>query len=244
MPNTATAADPGRALLRHFDALWIINLPERTDRRRETVAELARVGLAPGRDGVAFFDGIRGDAAHGFATAGAYGCFRSHLAVLEQAQAQGHRAVLVAEDDLEFRLPFAHDLDSVLAPLAGDDWDFFYPAYHYHDRFLSEGSGLLDLGDRYDIGGLHLYAVHRRILPALIASMHQRIADNRAGKPGPGYPDPHYSAFRAANPGIVTQILSPGIADQRASRSDIVPARLYDRVPGVRQAVALLRRLR
>ena len=233
----------GPALMAHFDALCIINLPDRADRRAEVNHELRRVGLAPGTLGVGFFEATRGTGPHGFASAGAHGCFLSHLAVLETALARGHRAVLVAEDDLEFILPTGHDLTALLAPLAGDRWDFFFGGYHHPKRFLIDGTGLVDLGARYSIGGAHLYGVHRRVLPDLIAHLRAHLPENRLTRPEDGHFDPILSTFRKTRPGCVTHVLSPALARQRRSRSDIQQLAFYDRVPLLRALIDSARRV-
>lgn len=236
--------ETGAALLRPFGGMEIINLAERADRRAEMTAELARVGLAPGRDGVRFHAAVRGVAANGFASAGAHGCFLSHLAILEAALHSGRRAVLIAEDDMRLVLPPPRDLAATLAPLEGDGWDFFWGGYHHPERFLGEGRGLIDLGTRFSIGGTHLYGVHRRVLPALIAAMHQLLEDNRAGVGRAQHVDLLYHHFRSGRTGTVTLVLSPALAVQRPSRSDVQPLRLVDRLPVLRSLAALARRVR
>ena len=50
-------------------------------------------------------------------------------------------------------------------------------------------------------------------------------------------PDGALTWFRRAHPEIRTLLVSPSVAGQRSSRSDLSP-RPWDRVPGVRDAVA------
>ena len=45
----------------YFDKTFIINLAERTDRRREMLRELKGIGIAPTPGHVEFFPGIRPD---------------------------------------------------------------------------------------------------------------------------------------------------------------------------------------
>src|ERR1700759_1624099 len=90
-----------------FDAIYINNLASRPDRRAQMRSQLRRVGLDPDAPPVTFFDAVRPDTAAGFPTLGARGCFLSHLGVLRDAHAAGHRRILVLEDDLNFADDFA-----------------------------------------------------------------------------------------------------------------------------------------
>src|SRR4051794_38102594 len=82
----------------YFARGYVINLRERTDRRREIERELARLALPSGW--AEFLAAERPDSAAGFPSAGVRGCFLSHLAVLKDAHARGLPNVLVMEDDL------------------------------------------------------------------------------------------------------------------------------------------------
>ncbi|MCI5210545.1 MAG: hypothetical protein D3910_17540 [Candidatus Electrothrix sp. ATG2] len=69
----------------YFGKIYVINLPERVDRRREVTAALKRIGIsfAPGK--VELFPAIRPTEAAGFPSPGVRGCFLSHLSVLKKA---------------------------------------------------------------------------------------------------------------------------------------------------------------
>jgi len=73
-----------------FDMIRIINLPERTDRRRRMESELRRVGLA-GDPRVEFFRAIRPAEALNHASIGMHGVFLSHHAILKERPRQGTR---------------------------------------------------------------------------------------------------------------------------------------------------------
>ncbi|QNP43123.1 hypothetical protein H9L15_14405 [Sphingomonas daechungensis] len=107
-----------------FDAVRILNLPHRDDRRREMREELARVGLADDSR-VSFFKASVGPDAGRFLNKNVHGCFLSHLALLETAAKAGER-VLALEDDCDFN---AAARDYVLP----DRWDIFYGGYEAQD---------------------------------------------------------------------------------------------------------------
>src|SRR5690606_15681426 len=74
------------ALIDWFDRVYVISLASRTDRRKQMAAMLARAGVEICAGVVEFFDAVRSDAADGFPSPGARGCFLSHLAVLRRAK--------------------------------------------------------------------------------------------------------------------------------------------------------------
>ena len=107
-----------------------INLDKRADRWRQMQAKFAehdlkRVVRFPAADGSGMaIPGSWDD------FPGAYGCLRSHLAVVEQARAEAWPSVLIFEDDAvlapEFNARFAAFSDQL-----PDDWDMvFFGAIH------------------------------------------------------------------------------------------------------------------
>ncbi len=95
-----------------FDAIYIINLPARTDRRSEMLEQFRRAGISEPETRLVFFEAVRPPDQGGFPTVGARGCFLSHLGVLKAAVAAGHSSILVLEDDLNF----VDDFQAATAP--------------------------------------------------------------------------------------------------------------------------------
>jgi hypothetical protein len=114
------------AIFGAFDALYVINLPERADRRREMAAQLAKVGLALDHPAVRVFPAIRPEARGEFPSIGARGCFLSHLALLRDAEACGVERIMIAEDDLNFARDFADRITGIARTLERTRWDVFY----------------------------------------------------------------------------------------------------------------------
>lgn len=110
-----------------------INLERRPDRWQRIQAEFARHGI----DNVRHFSAIDGRAislpANWDHTAGAYGCLRSHIAVVQQARELDHESVLIFEDDAvldpEFEIKFASFMEQVPA-----DWDLLYFGALHNDE--------------------------------------------------------------------------------------------------------------
>src|SRR5258708_6708196 len=109
-----------------FDAIYLINLPERADRRTELERELSRVGLQGGDSRLVWIRAVRPLEAGEFPSIGARGCFESHLTCLRLALEQGHGRILILEDDASFPRFRLNGLRSVLAKLTGTDWAMWY----------------------------------------------------------------------------------------------------------------------
>jgi len=226
----------GADLIARFDQLYVINLRERTDRRQQVEQQLRRIGLDFSHPKVTLFDACQPAASDGFPTPGAHGCFLSHLSVLRKARENGYKDIIVAEDDLEFG-----DIDQgaidLLHRLDERPWHLFYPGYHFPERFLSDGTGLVDVGQRYDIGATHFYGVSARALDPLFAHLETLLA-----APGPKLQaDQALNSFRATIPDCVTLVISPAIARQRRSRSDVQSLKFYDRLQVLRPLANFLR---
>ena len=82
-----------RPLSNYFERVVIINLPERTDRRRRMERQLEAAGIDPQRPPVEFFAGIRPAEAGGWPSIGSRGGFLSHDTVLRQAKERGLRNI-------------------------------------------------------------------------------------------------------------------------------------------------------
>lgn len=61
----------GRIMFDEYELIRIINLPHRSDRRRQMTAELSRVGVVVDNERVAFFNAIATAEPDGFYSAGA-----------------------------------------------------------------------------------------------------------------------------------------------------------------------------
>lgn len=202
-----------------FAGGFVINLPERTDRRREVERELARAGLPAGW--AEFYPAVRPAAAGDFPSVGARGCFLSHLGALRLALARGWANVLVMEDDLAIDPALAADAAPVAAALGGGGWDF---AYLGHLLPAAPG-GATFRPHTGPIVNAHFFAVSGRCLPALVGFL-DTVLSRPAGHPdgGPMHVDGAYSTFRAQHPEVVTLVAARSLGGQRSSRSDITPS--------------------
>jgi len=223
-----------------FERIVVINLPERTDRRRETLAELRRAGIDRDNPRLEIFAGIRPTDAAAFPSIGARGCFESHLGVIEVAIRDRVENVLILEDDLALEPAACVPQPALARRIAAGGWDFAYPGHVLpHDGAPAHPAWEVT---SQPLVCAHFYALHRRILPDLRDYLHA-CAHRPPGHPdgGPMHVDGAYSMFRARRPDVVTLIATPSLGGQRSSRSDIAPCRWYDRHSALRTLVVTAR---
>jgi glycosyl transferase family 25 len=203
-----------------FESIRILNLPQRSDRRREMLTELAKFGLAEDPR-VAFFAGSTRTDPGPFSSAGEHGCYLSHLALLKAAAAEG-KTVLVLEDDCDF-------LPEATAYVLPAEWDIFYGGYTADDPENLETSNMI---------GAHCMGYSPRASRALAAYLEGLLEPDfepdalavELGHYTPGVNPPFDGAivwFRRAHPEMKTVFAQ--IAVQRSSRSDIAAGTLLDR---------------
>jgi glycosyl transferase, family 25 len=222
-------------LLTHFDRIYVINLRERTDRRRQVERELARAGLAADDPRVRFFDAIRPLRPDGFPGIGARGCYLSHLAVLREAREAGLNHVLVLEDDVVFTPALREASADLFGVLRQLPWDFAYVGHTEPGVAATPGWRATDR----PLVGAHCYAVNGPTLAALVAFL-EACLTRAPGDPrgGPMHVDGALSMFRASLPGCRTWLAVPSLARQRSSRSDIATRRWFDRAAPLRLLAA------
>jgi glycosyl transferase family 25 len=206
-------------LFEHFDAVRIINLKHRADRRAQMQDELRRLG-ADADPRVAFFDACRFDTAGTFTSIGARGVYHSHLTILEEAAARG-TGVLILEDDVDFTAAAG-------ATALPSGWQIFYGGHYAAQPHDLHNSGII---------GAHCMGFRADVIPALAVYLRGLLAlDDHPPIDGA------YVWFRRAHPDVVTHFAVPPIANQRPSRTDIAAQRFFDRWPGLREAAGLARR--
>lgn len=241
------STESAKSLLATFDRIRIINLPERTDRRREVRSEFARIGLPIDGTTVAFHDANRPTEAGGFQSIGARGCFFSHLEVLESAMSDGVDSVLILEDDLDFSKNFALDLPSALDHLRRHEWGVFYgglisctmPEERNADTPLAKASP--DNG----VQGTHFVAFSKAAISLAVPYLNE-MARRPPGsvEGGPMHVDGAYSWLRRAHPHLETWLAAPELGHQRPSRTDIHDLGFIDKTPVIRDVAALARRVK
>lgn len=207
-------------LLDRFDRIRIINLPDRTDRRRDMDRELEKVGLAQDAR-VAYFAAIRPEQAENFTSVGARGVYLSQRQLLDDAAAAGE-SLLILEDDCRFT-PAAKTFAD------GGDWDIFYGGY--------DASDPANLADS-DIIGAHMMGFSKDGVRAASAYLEILKPVDHIHPPI----DAAYVWMRRANRELKTTFANPPLAVQRTSRSDIAAPKWHHQLPFGRQLGGMVRR--
>lgn len=225
----------------YFDCTYIINLPERKDRRKAITGELQRVGMPLSDGKVELFPAVKPKEKLGFPNIGARGCFLSHYRILTDALQRKLRNVLIVEDDLMILPVLKSSLDQVLAKLVGTDWGIVYLG---HIEPVSESGPPQFLPFTDPVITSHFYAVNGPVIPRLLDYL-TLVQQREPGDPlgGPMHLDGALTMFRQANPDVLTLIAQPNLGKQRPSRSNI-NCPWYERIPVVQQAADVGRLVR
>lgn len=226
-------------LIQHFQRSYIVNLPERDDRRREMNAELKQAGLCADGKRIRYFRAVRPADAGEFPSLGARGCFMSHLGILKEAIRDGLDNLLVMEDDLALDPHLLAAPEAMRRRLQEGNWDF---AYFGHVEHGAAGVAPGWQETRQPLATTHFYALNGRVLRPLhdhLEACLQRPVGHPLGSPM--HVDGAYSLFRMQHPDAVTLMATPSLGGQRSSRSDIFPNKWYDRLPLTRQLAGLAR---
>ena len=241
-----------RSLPAYFGCAYVVNLPERKDRLDRIRHELTNLGSATGDGDLQVFPAYRFSDRAGFSSAGARGCFLSHLQCLRLARAEKRRSVLILEDDVAFSSALPRLTPALVAQLDSLDWDIvFFGHFGTGDipdaRPNTAPDDLKLVPWTGEIQGMHFYAVNGRIFRQLIEDIERHIHGVEGDQEyGPMPVDGAFNIFRRNNPRVRTLIVQPKLGWQASSRSDITP-RIFDKIPflqpfirGLRKAKAAL----
>ena len=232
----------GKGLLSIFDRIYIVNLDSRPDRLREISAELARVGLSPDGDQVRRFSAVRPEAADGWPSIGAKGCFMSQLRILREAEADGLDSVLILEDDADFSVTFLTQPEPYLAGLKDPTWTMLHGGL---PQMTTTDGRIRARHVPFDEPMLFAHFIgFRKGAIAGAAAYLEAIAARPPGSPegGPMHVDGAYFWFRRAHPEMVMLTFEPTMAIQRSSASDITPGSRLDRFKWLRGPLSIARR--
>lgn len=230
----------------YFDQLYVINLPARSDRRKEMTAELRRIGLNFDHPRVQLFPAVCPDDAGPFPSIGARGCFMSHLGILNDASQSGYEKILLLEDDLNFVQDFTQRIEPLLDNLNETAWSVFYGGYRLPSEVaLKPADGLALIPHEIGIQTAHFVGL-RGVAIGKAADYLTTMLGRQPGDPegGPMHVDGAYSWFRKDNPELATIGACPELGYQRPSRSDIFLLGWKDKIPLVRGLVRRGRKLK
>lgn len=223
-----------------FARTYVINLNWRTDRLREIQRELSRFGATLGREGFSRFEAVRPDAANGFPTIGARGCFLSHLGVFRDAlKTAPGEPILILEDDVSFSANFDRRAPRLLKQLMTQDWSLFYGGY---DVLKLDGQEIIQLDPKDYLQQSHFIAFNAKAVSDA-ANYLETLLTRPPGHPdgGPMHVDGAYNWFRRVYPEHKTFAANPPLAYQRRSRTDVGALQWYDRATVLRTAISQAR---
>jgi glycosyl transferase, family 25 len=230
-----------------FDAIYLINLPERRDRKRELERELRGVGLQTDDPRLVWVRAVRPLDAGEFPNIGARGCFLSHLACLRSALERRYKRILILEDDARFPKHRLSDLRNVMEKLEGSNWAIWYGGGNMSQNLSpdSDTTQILPLSYTTGMQTSHCVAFQGDSIGS-VRDFLELILTRPNGHPeaGPMHVDGAYSTWRRLNPNAITLVTLPPVCAQRSSQSDIAAPRWFDKAPLLRRGTAVLRRLR
>jgi glycosyl transferase family 25 len=217
----------------HYDRIQIVNLPHRTDRRREMERELGKLDISVP---VSYFPAIKMEDRGPFLRVGSHGAYLSHLAILKSAAALGE-SVLILQDDCKF-LPQARTHE------VAESTDIFYGGYDASDPADLHGSNII---------GAHFMGFSASAAKKAAVYLESLLDPNFPPEPraaaqpqfDPAIRPPIDGAlvwFRRVHPEIQTEFAM--LSTQRSSRTDIGDLSLIDRLPIPAAAVGALRSAR
>jgi len=237
----------GAALLSVFDHIYVVNLPSRTDRRREMEHQLQGIGLSLDHPRITLFAAIRPESKGEFPSIGCRGCFESHLAIFKAAVEANHSSILIIEDDTNFRANFAQRFGAMTPRLATEPWDIFYgwTRQTVGKEFDAQSTEMIEMDPSEAPYSSHFIGYQKSAIVALVPYL-SAIAARPLGDPngGPMHIDGAYGWFRAAHPTMKTLASLYPITRQRPSRTDIQDVRWFDRIAVLAPLVLFYRRLK
>ncbi|MCG8419595.1 MAG: sulfotransferase [Proteobacteria bacterium] len=167
VPDTSTSAlDQGRSLATIFERVVVVNLDRRKDRWEEFSEHIVEVDwpfTTPQR--FRAVDGTRVAAPRWWrAGPGAWGCFQSHVRIIEQALMDGVKSILILEDDAVFPRDFRARAEHFLRRVPGD-WDqIYFGGQHITPHVQPPIQLNEDVVQPFSVGRTHAYALHERFL--------------------------------------------------------------------------------
>jgi len=233
-------------LVDYFERLYIIHLPERTDRYYALSHELAAIGIDIKGSKVRLPVPPRPLELNGFPSLGVHGNFLSHLEILKECLRDKVEKVWILEDDAIFRRRLRREnaQNALIQQLKKNDWDLCYIGHAIEQNALrSYPTGLVPFTGQFIWA--HCYCVHARVLPQLVQYFEETLR-NPPGHPRGGclYIDGAFDLFRRFHPEAVCLVSNPNLSSQKGSPSSLASRSWYDRVSVAKPLVTASRFIR
>ena len=233
-------------LIDYFERVYIIHLPERTDRYQALSRELAAIGVDIKGPKVHLPPPPRPSEPNGFPSIGVYSNFIRHLGILKECLKDGIERVWILEDDAIFRrqLRQENEQQKLINQLEKDDWGLCYLGHAIAQSALrSHPTGLVPFKEEFLWS--HCYCAHARVLPQLVQYFEETLL-NPPGHPRGGrlYIDGAFNLFRRLHPDVVCLVSNPNLSSQKGSPSSLANRSWYDRATVFKPLVTAGRSLR
>ncbi|WP_170606114.1 glycosyltransferase family 25 protein [Ruegeria arenilitoris] len=215
-------------ILELFERIYVINLPYRTDRKRQIEKQLNKLSLSFSDKEVILFEAVRPESEGKWPTVGARGCFMSHVKLLKNAKKMNYRSILILEDDADWSDSFLSNSNAVVDELSSLKFDYL----HGGDTVGKTNPRFKSLSPNEEVGLTHFVGLSRKAIYGLVPYL-ETMAEREAGHPlgGPMHVDGAYNWFRKDHPDIQSILAVPSIAEQRPSRTDVHALHWTDRAP-------------
>lgn len=149
----------------YFERIYVLNLPDRSDRRARIERHLEESGLLRS-DQITWARAIPGDLCRSpsYFQAGhaAWGCLQSHLRLVQDALIDGLTNYLVLEDDAVFHPRAPMMVERLMRELPQDWGQLYLGGQHLLDPVPSSGGPFVV--ECRNVNRSHAYAVHRRAM--------------------------------------------------------------------------------
>lgn len=166
MSERSPARVSRQALSNHFERVAVLSLPASRERRERLRAHLRETGL--GGSEVQFIPALPGSdrpPPKGWQGVAAWGCLRSHLSLLEQAQSDGVESLLILEDDVVFSPATAVELGPWLRRVPPGWGQIYLGGQHLKPPRRTSLDGVWQ---GRNVNRAHAYAVSGHALPRII----------------------------------------------------------------------------
>jgi len=203
-----------------FDDIFCISLRNRKDRRDQVSQLFNHLGIP-----VTFF--IVDKHPNG----GIYGCFDSHIKIIQYMQKNNKNNILVFEDDIEPTASFdiSHIENAINFMKLNQSWDLFYLGYfpfNYKNLYLTSHN-INDNIIQYNPFATHAYCINKRALPKILSNYNSFI--------GKIHVDIYFSGKAALNNYCYIPIL---FEQKMCEDSDIKPNNLIEYIARKNQCLA------
>jgi len=228
-----------------FERIYVLHLPERTDRFEALQRELRHLDIDLKSAKVRIPVVPRPSDANLFSSRGTYHNFLTHLAIFRETIEDKLANVWVLEDDAIFSRRMVNEQAALVDTLQHQSWDMCFFGHSLKNELKGFDEGLVPIPNHFSFIWSHCYAVNARILPTLVdyAQMTTELA--------PGDPrgarmsiDGAFNMFRERNPHVLTLVGNPVLSVQKGSPSSIAGSHAYKSWPLIEPMIRLAREAR